>query len=902
MLSRILIRFFLSVFLFVSFLQFFHFQTSAQDLNNVSIVLFRNASSTTTTLQACVTTPSTNNGTENNVKITFPTSFTVSTTTSNWTVGTANIPSDATAWPGISTATNVSGKTVTFPSSDLNTNTKYCFRTTNSNSLTTSSSNGSYEGSIATYATSSLIDSKTFALNVGEDQVTVTATVPANPTDFEAEMNLTSPSGTTFPQDTTLTYTLTYGSTLTTPTDITVEAEWSLGTISGSGTPSVEILDYVIGSASNAYNSTSPVVDLINRKITWTIDNFPTNTTGETVTFKLKTNDNYTGAAKVSFDVSGRVLGPGTQSLDSTVTKNYQYSVVATPTPTNAPQTGPTNTPAPNPTATPTPTIQPGNLQLIDVEIRQVGHDNATIFASFNQNSDIILSYGTSPSSLSQSLNINKVSAAIFELENLSSDTPYYFQIKASNPNGSTLSDIFTFTTSKSITKVALRPETFVVVSQNIFIYDARHAEEEKIDSFVIVPKGKDFTFNISLTNPDEIRTIQAFLRNKYVLANNDTDSINVSLIELHPGEYTAALNSGLTKGFYELYIRISDISGNVFEKKTAEFKIDEPLKVLEEKTLSPIEGARVKLSVYNPTLKIFEEINPRTIPIENPSVIDINGISNIVLPQGRYKAEVSAFLFEGKTVEFVLGKAENESYPTVLLKRQSPNPFSQLNYFLTTAKDYYNSASNYTEEASKSNRIFDFAAFLVLSIFTLLVLFSLLARTQHNFKSFIHSISYILKHHSLKSNLPQRGKILDLNDKPISKASVNFLRSGEVIFQTMTNSAGLFFTNGKEFSEISVERVGFIPASFPFNHQIDESIPTFHLKNHDGYVKSSLHIILDIPRFIFGLLFEVLLVILIIVELLFIPAFGIIKVLPYLIITIGIIIFFVYHKSLRTK
>jgi hypothetical protein len=68
--------------------------------------------------------------TEAKVVVTFPTTYTLSTTAANWTVTTTNLPSGASAWPGIGTATNAdnSAKTVTFPSSDItSSSTLYCF-------------------------------------------------------------------------------------------------------------------------------------------------------------------------------------------------------------------------------------------------------------------------------------------------------------------------------------------------------------------------------------------------------------------------------------------------------------------------------------------------------------------------------------------------------------------------------------------------------------------------------------------------------------------------------------------------------------------------------------------------------------------------------------------------------
>ena len=116
-----------------------------------------------------------------------------------------------------------------------------------------------------------------------QQTVNLNATVPANPSDFSAELITTTP-GDDYPQDTTLSYELTYGSSLSYASTITVEANWSRGTIEGDSSPTVSVLEYVSGSASNAYNNTPPVIDPVNRTIKWTITSFPANTENEKVT------------------------------------------------------------------------------------------------------------------------------------------------------------------------------------------------------------------------------------------------------------------------------------------------------------------------------------------------------------------------------------------------------------------------------------------------------------------------------------------------------------------------------------------------------------------------------------------------------------------------------------------
>lgn len=123
--------------------------------------------------------------TEIDVQVTFPTDFGVNTTAGNWDVNTDNLPSGATAWPGIGTeATGVSGQTVTFSSTELtHTGTVlYCFNFVSTNTLTNHATPAnSYTGTITTRASgASTIDSTGYAVSIiSNDQIVISATVPS---------------------------------------------------------------------------------------------------------------------------------------------------------------------------------------------------------------------------------------------------------------------------------------------------------------------------------------------------------------------------------------------------------------------------------------------------------------------------------------------------------------------------------------------------------------------------------------------------------------------------------------------------------------------------------------------------------------------------------------------------
>ncbi|MEK7549974.1 MAG: hypothetical protein AAB519_03265 [Patescibacteria group bacterium] len=169
-------------------------KVSAGNFEQTYIRLDRLKASTTTGGTVCAQADTA--ATEADVQVTFPSGFTVNSTAGNWTVTTTNLPSGATAWPSIATATAVSGQVVTFPSGDLVVSTLYCFNFSGTSTLTNPTAGNDKTGTITTRATGpSTIDSSGYALSiVSDDQIVVTATVPATFT-FSLSANTDSFAG-----------------------------------------------------------------------------------------------------------------------------------------------------------------------------------------------------------------------------------------------------------------------------------------------------------------------------------------------------------------------------------------------------------------------------------------------------------------------------------------------------------------------------------------------------------------------------------------------------------------------------------------------------------------------------------------------------------------------------------
>ncbi len=848
-------------------------------------------------------------GTERSIAITFPSDFTISANASNWTTATTNLPSGSTAWPGISqNPTGVSGQTVTFASSDLTADVLYCFNFTAGSSATGALGNDK-TGIIATKnGSGSVIDSTTYAISiVNNNQIDVTASVDPQISDLPVTLSSTT-TGTQFPQSTTLSYEITYGTNTVGAVPLTIQAQWSQGTVEGSPVPSVDILDYVVGSAGNAYNNTLPVVDSVNKTITWTISSFPGNTTGKTVSFSLKTNSNYTGGSNVSFTVSARTVSGSTVTADKTVTQNYLYSEPATSETSSA--TSSTATPTPTPTPAPTPQ----SFSFSGISIRSVSQSDAKIAVTTNSNTALTISYGTSPNALSQTIKtVSFQSQNIIALSNLSPNTDYYFRITAKDENGNSVtSDIFTFTTAviSKIPEIDL-PSLVITSNNTVLLHSEAQTDPAKPpQNIIVIPQANIFEVQFTIPTTTKIKSIQLIIRNKNVLAattfsERDTNASSnfVDVVETQPGVYRGRLLGNHDPGNYELYARITDFNGNITEQKISDIKIVNNFKVFEKNTKNPVEHARVMLYLYNPTTKIYDLISPAILPIDNPSFSGLDGIVSIVLPQGRYKADISAIGYHSQTVKFDITKNSGD-YPTVYLQNQPLNPLNTVTYLGSTLLDSLALNAQFLKYIASSNRFFTLFTVLGWVIFIFLAYFSFSARTHVS----ITSIPYFFLH-KLKLALPWTKRLIAVvrvidpeTKKPVSKAIISVIDSqnNKILVHSKTDKRGEFYFHKSLADEfkISVMKKGYLTNGHSILKQSEMSkMPLIlTLAKDKNYKKPLIAWVFLYIEGLIGIFLEFILVASFLIQIFFVFSFGFVKIAPFLLISsLNIILLFLY-------
>jgi hypothetical protein len=914
---------FLSLFFLIVFCLWKTPQAQASTFTNAYIRLDNQTANTFLSGTICAQPSSAGAGTESKILITFPNDFSISNNTNNWAANVSRLPNGANSWPNISShATAVSGQTVTFSSTDLTADTLYCFNF-NSSSSTTGNTGTDMQGAITTKNSSNTnIDSSNYALTIlDSNQFGVTATVQPDTTYLPISVEQTTP-GNNFPQNTVLNYKITYGLLTVGDFPLTIQAQWNQGTIAGSPTPSVDVVNYVIGSATTGYGGVTPVVDTVNQTITWTFDSFPGNTTNQTVNFQLKTNDLYTGSSLVSFDVNARAISSSTVTPDQTATQDYLYNAALEPTPTPAPNNSPTpatttstNAPTPTPATTPAPNVPPSFSAIV---IQSISQSQVGIAIDTSSNSTFTIKYGTSPNSLAQNLtSLTSLTSNTVDLPDLLPDTNYYFKVVAKNADGQTInSDIFTFRTAVISEAPTADVLTLVATSNNNILTSpttqSNSTSGPNKAPGIVIPVSSSFSIQFALTKVTAIKSIQAFIVSKNVLAANTFTATSanpnyVDMVEISPGVYTGKLLSQPDPGNYEIYARIIDYNGNITIQKVAELNIVNKFTVVTKGTHTPVENARVLLYLYDAQLKTFSVISPSITSIVNPAFSATDGTISITLPQGKYRAEVSAIGYDKQTIQFDI--IPQSGYPTVYLVPNS-SIITTIKYYLSTLSDAFIASQIYFQQQAKSSRLFDLSTVGAIIFLIGITLLSISARTHIS----IFYIPYFLYFKLLflfrkNTNRLLLGEVIDEKTGiPISRATVYLSppHSNHVLATLTTNKLGEFYyknPKGLDY-KITIVKEGYaLPEPWEFVNGEVKAIPTIlKMEETEKPSRSILSIGFAYAEDFLGMFMEFLIIFGLLTQIYFVFTFGLLKVIPSLCVTIiNILLIITYLYKPRT-
>jgi hypothetical protein len=778
--------------------------------------------------------------------------------------------------------------------------------------------------------------------------------VPPRASDLQF-LTVPSPDKSTYEQNEEFEIQITYGSNLSFAAPMTIVAQWSQGTIQGQVHPSEDILDYVVGSATVAYGSTQPVIDTINRTITWTISSFPAQLTDEAMSFHLKTNFNYTASQPITFTIKSHLTDSETTIDAAEITRSYYYNPLGpTPTPTITPT--PSSTSNPTSTLTPTPTgiLSPiSNSQgfiIRSVYIRGISDESIIVYLTTNQQSTSKIAYGISPNSLNQSVMDSSLDTEHqMVLSDLLPDTKYYFRVTATNKNNKKYaSDIFVVRTASVSDTPIIAKDTFIVTSSDKILVapinpalDNLTTREQKT---LVIPQSIIYDFRFSLAKVEPVKSIKVVLRKKnavlgvntsmlaqlfglnsredVILDNSqeitptsDISTINVKevgLTEIQPGIFTGRLISNLPIGKYELFAVIADNNGNLTETKLSDVKVIKRFTTLSENEKQPIEAARVYLSFFNSRTKRYDPLVLTLISIVNPSFTDPSGELSIVLPQGKYRALVSDIGYKDKTVDFAIGISENDGFPTVYLEKDSFNPLSIAIYYGRSIRDVYIYYTlQYFTALSKSVRYFNLINAISLGLFIIVTFLSFRFRTHIPLRSifsyFVYHIRKISGQNMARFYL--EGVVLNNKTKiPIGKAQIYLIdsKTHQIIKQTSTNVNGHFFFELRAHKNYEILTVKKGYEVTPFIEAIQETYKKAPLKillkeseSKIGLFNIILTKLIEMP---IGFLFEYLLITSFVSEIISIPYFGFQKTFPFMLISGFNLFLWILHLKQKSQ
>lgn len=536
--------------------------------------------------------------------------------------------------------------------------------------------------------------------------VSVSAVIP--PTAASYQFSFASDGQTSVPQRAILEYTITYGveDNMDLDLPITIVADFN----DDLSPDNSHVVAYVPGSASNAYGGAPPVVDLLNRKITWTIPHLPEGTQDQTITFQLKTTENYSGFTPVNFTTKVNMSNQYVTMPEESVTQTYSFDpALVTPTPTPTP--GPTATPGPRATATPggsgpaqptpTPSPRPQQSPLVpsDVSFPNISPDSATVTITTREPVRAIITYGTDPNNLNQTVQTTGYSTKnTLTLKNLKPNTTYYFRITLIDRYGNRrTSEIFTFKTAKASRAPSLDKSIFVLGNNGGILISNVYDQNGQAVALGIMAPGTPLEVRIKLAKPLPIKSMVAIISPKALGANTYTRTdpgptqITVPLQEIEPGTYTARMTAPRTVGNYDLSIQVTDASGNIVQNKMADLRIIPLLTVVDAQSKMPIVGARVLGSIYNPKLRTYQVMQDSATPgLHNPSFTNHEGTVDLQLPLGRYEVTVSSWGRRTVTTQFVLGSKDGQNYPRIEL---ASDPFNVTSY-VTFVRDWFSDLS----------------------------------------------------------------------------------------------------------------------------------------------------------------------------------------------------------------
>lgn len=811
-------------------------------------------------------------GTETGVSVAVDNAWSVSSVAGDHTTSTAGLPGGIAPWPGMGPAVSVAGQTIRFPSTDLAVGTTYGFYITGGIGVNPSGPHTrSYLWQVTTLNGMTTIEtSNQAAVPVqSNNQIQITASVLPQPSDLSVTIQAIDPPVGEIAPDTTLNYTITYENLYSSSTPLTVQASWNLGTLEGTGTPSIDILSYVPGSATDGYASSPPVIDTLLRTITWTIPSLPTASGPQTINFSLKTNTYDSAAKTVTFYVTSAAVAP-ISTVPDELAQTYRGATAPTPapTPTPSPTASTTTATTTTTTTTATPTPQPSQaaapLTIQSVKMLSITDESATFQVVLSQPATLSVAYRPSLAASEQTLRDAQLQQShTMLLPRLTSTTHYIFSFVAQSASGQLAqSDRYTFMTA-STPQPAQPISAIRLTSQGVLLASL----DQHNPPTLAIPSGSELEVSLLLA-PELIA--QSFILEQQLGLWQSQSPFEQTINR----EFIARLQpSG--SGTLQLLTRLLDSNGNLSTLPIAQLLLVAPLHIQDTES-NPIEYARVLIKKYNPDTRLYEVIPANSLSKTNPVMSDVRGDVPLILPIGSYQFEVSAPGFAPATHTFVL--TNESSYPVITLENEVFPIIGRIKYVVFVANQMLELYLIQLRGSALSPTLYAAAAFLTCTFFLILTTLALAARTHISFWSlprYIWHRSRIFATISREKQYYVRGQLISKDTKkPVSRAAISLLdaQTDEVLATLTTDRSGYFHWRTTSSHTVTgrVTAIGFMACDLDFSTDDQLTPMVFELEENPTVAEARLHRLVAVGESLLGSLFEALLVVAVVLQVFF--------------------------------
>jgi hypothetical protein len=624
-------------------------------------------------------------------------------------------------------------------------------------------------------------------------ELSVEAVVHPYPKDFQFQFtsDLTTSAASA---DQEIEYTITYGSQIDYGTPMTITAEWSLGTVREEYLTNYEILAYVAGSATKDYwGKSAPVVDLINRKITWTITRFPPNTLDKTLRFKLKTPGRYVTDRQVAFSVTARMSTSQIHVGDITLDQLY------------------------NPTEFIRQEV--AGLRIVSADIRRITDTSFTLFLVTSVPTIATIYYGTDPDNLTMTVTDSLLSdQKTFIIDNLSPATTYYFRILIENEKGiqRKTPESFKVTTAADSLLSLIDQERLLITSQGVpLLPEFGHG-----GNTILIPTRKEVQFYIPFIKTPPAAVFLALADISDVLGATTalaTPSLQkIRLLETQRGIYTGQITTPVTAGRFAVYLEARSPEGWINQDELTKLTVSTPFIITDENN-SPVEKALIYIEKYDNISKEFTRFPAESYGSLNPQWSGPGGVVDIILPVGEYRLNVNALGFKTREISYTLLPGQVQTYPIVQLERA---PFSLkdfIGYYRLAFIDLVLHLNKTVSATGASYRFLDLGLLTGLSILTVLSTILNLQRLKMTARAAYTKIYKIISKLITKRETATLfvGFVTEAGtDLPLSHAAVVVVKTDgrQTIGRDVTDAAGafqLYLTPGETY-QVTVTKPGY--------------------------------------------------------------------------------------------